>query len=63
MDNRKAISIAYGIMTIILAVVLYKQFNFSTNKFDQPALAIVYGIALLISLLILKLSTARRERK
>lgn len=38
------------IIAIIIGSVLFKQFDFQTVTFEKPALAIVYSLALLISI-------------
>ena len=41
----------FSIIAAILGWTLYKDFNFDTNTFEKPALAAVYGIALLMSVI------------
>jgi hypothetical protein len=38
------------IIILIVGGVLFKQFDSQTMKFEKPALAIVYGIALILSI-------------
>ena len=45
MENKNNVPVfAFSIIAIILGVVLYRQFNFETLKFEKPALAVVYLI-------------------
>lgn len=32
------------IIAIVLGVTLYKQFSFDTLTFEQPAMAVIYGL-------------------
>lgn len=50
MENRKAISFVCSITAIIIAVTLYRQFDFQNLTFKKPALAVVYFIGLAISI-------------
>lgn len=61
MEKRKGISFTLTIVAIILGATLYKQFDFRQLKFEQPAMAVVYGITFLISVYVL--ITAARKRK
>ena len=36
------------VITVILGVAIFKQFDFQNMKFEKPAIAIVYFIALII---------------
>lgn len=40
----------FSIVAAILGWTLYKKFNFETNTFEKPALAILYGIVFLLSI-------------
>ena len=40
-----------SVIAAILGWTLCKDFNFDTNTFEKPALAAVYGIALLMSVI------------
>lgn len=42
MENKKALVFTFWIVAIILGVVLFKQFDFESLKFEKPALAIIY---------------------
>ena len=49
MENKKPITFVFWIIAIILGVVLYKQFDFQTLKFENPALAVIYIVVFLFS--------------
>lgn len=53
MESRKAISFVFSIIAIILGVTLFKQFNFESQTFEKPALAIVYFIVFAFSIYML----------
>ena len=46
MENEKTLNPFFIIIAIIIGGALYKQFNFENLTFEQPALAIVYGLTL-----------------
>ncbi|HTN45958.1 MAG TPA: hypothetical protein VL098_06380 [Flavipsychrobacter sp.] len=50
MEKKKSLPFTFIIVAIILGVVLYKQFNFETLRFEKPALAIVYMITFIVSI-------------
>jgi hypothetical protein len=60
MENKKTLSFPFIIIAIILGVVLFKQFDFQTLRFDKPALAIVYLIGFVISVYVL-LKNSRKK--
>ncbi len=49
MENKKPITFVFWIIAIILGVVLYKQFDFQSLKFENPALAFIYIVVFLFS--------------
>lgn len=53
MENKKPLTFALRIATIIIAVTLFKQFDFQNLKFEQPALGIVYLITLVFLIYVL----------
>jgi len=53
MNNKNALTSVFTLIAIILGVTLFKKFDFETWTFEKPALAIVYSIALFISIYIL----------
>lgn len=53
MENKKVLVFAFSIIAIILAVVLFKQFDFENLKFEKPALAVVYIIVFVFSIYVL----------
>lgn len=62
MENKNNVpAFAFSIIAIILGVVLYKQFNFETLKFEKPALAVVYLIVFVFSIFVL-IKNFRKKR-
>lgn len=62
MENKNNIPVfAFSIIAIILGIVLYRQFDFETLKFEKPALAIVYLIVFVFSIFIL-IKNFRKKR-
>lgn len=54
MENKNNVPVfAFSIIAIILGVVLYKQFDFETLKFEKPALAVLYLIVFVFSVFVL----------
>jgi Ca2+/Na+ antiporter len=49
MENRKPVSFTLLVVAIILGVILFKQFDFKTLRFEQPALAVIYLIVFVVS--------------
>jgi len=49
MQNNKSITFVFWVIAIILGVTLFKQFDFKTLKFENPAMAIIYAIVFLFS--------------
>ncbi|MCD0466937.1 hypothetical protein D0817_21720 [Flavobacterium cupreum] len=49
MENKKTFSFTLSIVAIILGVTLFKQFDFKTLRFEQPALAVIYIIVFVAS--------------
>lgn len=62
MENKNNVPVfAFSIIAIILGVVLYRQFDFETLKFEKPALAIVYLVVFVFSIFIL-IKNFRKKR-
>lgn len=54
MENKNNVPVfTFSIVAIILGTALYKQFDFETLKFEKPALAIVYSIVFVFSVIVL----------
>lgn len=53
MENKNTLRFTFSIIAIILGVVLFKQFDFETLKFEKPALAVIYSIVFVFSIFIL----------
>ncbi|MHC0446083.1 hypothetical protein ACWA1F_11775 [Flavobacterium sp. 3-218] len=49
MENKKPITFVFWIIAIILGVVLFKQFDFKSLKFENPALAVIYIVVFVFS--------------
>lgn len=63
MKNKRTLSLPFLIIAIILGVALFKQFDFQTLKFENWALAIVYMVALAISIYVLVTSRKSEPEK
>jgi len=64
MENKSKASVfIFSIIAIILGSTLYKQFNFETLKFEKPALAVVYIIVFVCSILVLIKNFRKRSEK
>ena len=53
MEKKKGSSFVFIIIMIIVCVALYKQFDFQNFKFEKPALAVVYAVVFVASILII----------
>lgn len=49
MENNKSITFVFWVIAIILGVTLFKQFDFKTLKFENPAMAVIYAIVFVFS--------------
>lgn len=49
--KKKGLSIVLLIPTIIIGVALFKEFDFDNLKFENPALAFVYFIGFVLSII------------
>ena len=67
MRNKKGLNFGgiyfWGIIAIILGIVLFKQFDFKNPKFDKPALAIVYIVVFIISIVFIVKDFRRKPEK
>ncbi|TDX14263.1 hypothetical protein [Flavobacterium sp. S87F.05.LMB.W.Kidney.N] len=63
MENKKPITFIFWVITIILGVTLYKQFDFETFKFEKPALAVLYIIVFVFSVIVLIKNFKKRSEK
>ncbi|MCP2028716.1 hypothetical protein L1276_003887 [Flavobacterium sp. HSC-32F16] len=62
MENKNNVPVfAFSIIAIILGVVLYRQFDFDTLKFEKPALAVLYLIVFVFSVFVL-VKNVRKKR-
>lgn len=61
MENKKPITFVFWIIAIILGVVLYKQFDFQTLKFENPALAVIYIVVLVFSVYYLIKNSGKKQ--
>lgn len=63
MENKKPITFIFWVIAIILGATLFKQFDFKTLKFENPALAIIYSIVFVFSVYyIIKNSKKKTEK-
>lgn len=53
MENKKPITFIFWVIAIILGVTLFKQFDFQNLKFEKPALAAVYAVVFVFSVIII----------
>ena len=51
MEKKKEIPFGFMIIALILGIALYKAFDFENLSFEKPALAIVYIIGFLLSII------------
>lgn len=63
MGNSKLPVFMMTIVAIIVGVALYKQFDFSTQTFANPALSAVYGITFLFAVFLLVRNYRKTARK
>ncbi|HEY1195168.1 hypothetical protein [Flavobacterium sp.] len=64
MENKNNTPVfTFSIVAIILAVALYKQFDFETFKFEQPELAVLYIVVFVFSIYILIKNFIKRSGK
>ena len=62
MENKKGQIFMFSIVVAILGSTLYKKFDFETNTFEKPALAIVYGIVVLMSIFFIVKNLVNKNR-
>ena len=53
MENKKGLPFGFVIMAIIIGVALFEEFDFANLKFEKPALAIVYIIGFVLSIILI----------
>ncbi|MFB9078916.1 hypothetical protein ACFFLS_10545 [Flavobacterium procerum] len=63
MENNKVPVFTFSIIAIILGVILYKQFDFETLKFENPILAVIYLIVFVFSVYVLVKNSKKRSGK
>lgn len=63
MENKKSFNFFFVIIAIILGQALFEQFDFENQKFEKPALAIVYIIVFVISIYLLVKKIKNRPEK
>lgn len=49
MENKKPTTFVFWIIAIILGATLFKQFDFKSLKFENPALAVIYIVVFAFS--------------
>ncbi len=52
-EQKKSLSFVFTIIAIIVGVAFFKQFDFKTYTFEKPALAAIYGITFIFSIVII----------
>lgn len=63
MENKKPVTFIFWVIAIILGVTLYKQFDFQNLKFEKPALAVLYIIVFVFSVIVLIKNSKKRTEK
>ncbi|WP_437921537.1 hypothetical protein [Sphingobacterium sp. LRF_L2] len=53
MEKNQALLFVFSVIAVILGSALYKQFDFETFKFEKPALAAVYIITFVVSIIVI----------
>ncbi len=61
-ENKKGLPFGITICAIIIAIALFKQFDFETLKFEKPALAIVYILTLAMSIYFILNSLKNKQK-
>lgn len=62
-EPKKGPSIVFIIIALILGTTLYKQFDFKTGQFEQPAMAVIYGLTFVACVVLLVKDYGARPRK
>ncbi len=62
-EPKKRPSIVFIIIALILGTTLYKQFDFETGQFEQPAMAVIYGLTFVACLVFLVKDYSARPRR
>lgn len=62
MENKSAMTFTLSIVALILGVALFKKFDFDTLKFENPRLAIVYGVTFIVSISILIKNFIKKDK-
>lgn len=63
MEKKKGVNIVFIIIAAIVGAAIYRQFDFETQKFEKPALAILYIIVFLASIYFLIRDLTNRPQK
>lgn len=63
MENKKGLSIVLLIPTIIIGVALFEEFDFENFRFEKPALAFVYFIGFVLSIIFQFKDIKKRSEK
>lgn len=61
MEKKKSVSFTLSIVAIIVGVALYKQFDFKTIKFENPGLALIYGVTFVASVYVLARGSQKKS--
>lgn len=49
MSNKKGLSFPLLIIAIVIGATIFKQFNFKTLRFEEPAMAVIYILTFLMT--------------
>lgn len=63
MENIKAPVFTMTIVAIIVGGALYKQFDFKTRTFENPALSALYAITFLLAVFVLVRNNRKKTSK
>ena len=62
-ETKKGPSFVIIIIAIILGTTLYKQFDFKIGQFEQPAMAVIYGLTFVVCVALLIKDYRARTKK
>lgn len=63
MENKNALTFTFTVIAIILGVVLFKQFDFKTFRFEKPALAVIYIVVFVFSVYVIRKNSKKGSQK
>lgn len=63
MKNLKPLNFVFAVLAIGLGITIYKEFDFENREFKHTALAILYIVTFLVSILFLVKDYTKRPEK